>query len=340
LKTPAQNIEETSGQATHDSSHFNWMNIITLLWQSRKFIGIVTGAVTMLAVVISLLLPESFKSTAVILPDTDKSKLTSAGGSLSNLAAMAGVNIGGEVSIVRLYPTILKSESVLKTVLYSKYQTKKYSDSVNLIQYWEIKEKDPQRDYEVGLLNLRNGLDVSMDLKTGVLTMSIETDEPQLSADILNMTISVADKFIRTQRNTNATEQRKWIDARLVEVKADLSKAENALKDFREKNRMVIGSPQLLLDQERLLREVQINSTMYVELKRQYELAKIEEIRTTPIINVMDYGRPAAKKESPKRVIIVLVSMILAFVGSGSYHIIKPMYKKTLAEWYNRLRAL
>jgi len=48
----------------------------------------------------------------------------------------------------------------------------------------------------------------------------------------------------------------------------------------------------------------------------------------------MDYGRPAAKKESPKRVIIVLVSMILAFVGSGSYHIIKPMYKKTLAEWY------
>jgi uncharacterized protein involved in exopolysaccharide biosynthesis len=340
LKTPPQNIEETSGKFTNDPSHVNWMDIIILLWQSRKFIGIVTGAVTVLAVVISLILPESFKSTAVILPDTDKSKLTSAGGSLSNLAAMAGVNIAGEASIVRLYPTILKSESVLETVIYSKYQTKKFSDSVNLIQYWGIKEKNTERDYEVALLNLRNRLDVVMDLKTGVLTMSIETEEPQLSADILNNTISVADKFIRTQRNTNASEQRKWIEARLIEVQADLSKAEDSLKVFREKNRIVIGSPQLILDQERLLRDVQINSTMYVELKRQYELAKIEEIRTTPIITVMDYGRAAAKKEGPKRAVITLMSLILAFVGSGSYRVIERVYGKTVDEWYKKLRAL
>jgi uncharacterized protein involved in exopolysaccharide biosynthesis len=253
---------------------------------------------------------------------------------------MAGVNIGGEVSVVRLYPTILESESVLKTVIYTKYQTKEYSDSVNLIQYWKIKEKNQERDYEVALLNLRNRLDVGMDLKTGVLTMSIETEEPQLSADILNNTIRVADKFIRTQRNTNALEQRKWIEARLVEVKADLSKAENVLKEFREKNRMVSGSPQLLLDQERLMREVQINAAMYTELKKQYELVKIEEIRTTPIINILDYGRAAAKKERPKRSIIVLVSMILAFIGSGSYRVIEHAYGKTIAEWYNRLQGL
>jgi tyrosine-protein kinase Etk/Wzc len=336
----SQNTDEYSNQADGSKSRFDWMEILSLLWQSRKFIGIVIGAVTVLAVVISLILPESFKSTAVLLPDTDKSKLASAGGSLSSLAAIAGVNINGEVSIVRLYPTILKSESVLKTVIYSKYQTKKYSDSVNLIQYWDIKEKNPERDYEVALLNLQTRMDVALDLKTAVLTMSIETEEPQLSADILNITISVADRFIRTQRNTSASEQRKWIEARLVEVKADLSKAENVLKEFREKNRMVSGSPQLLLDQERLLREVQINSTMYVELKRQYELAKIEEIRTTPIINVLDYGRAAAKKERPKRAIIVLVSMMLAFVVSGSYRVIEQAYGRTITEWYKRLRSL
>jgi len=322
------------------SSSFDWMNILSLLWQSRKFIGIVTGAVTVLAIIISLILPEYFKSTAVLLPDTDKSKLGSAGGSLSSLAAMAGVNVSGEVSVVRLYPNILKSESVLRTVIYSKYQTKEFSDSVNLIQYWKIKDKNPERDFEVALLNLRAGLDVGMDLKTGVLTMSIETEEPQLSADILNNTIRVADKFIRTQRNTNALEQRKWIEARLIEVKTDLSKAENTLKEFREKNRMVSGSPQLLLDQERLLREVQINATMYTELKKQYELVKIEEIRTTPIINVLDYGRAAAKKESPRRSIIVLISMMLAFAGSGSYRIIERFYGETVAELYKRLRNL
>jgi uncharacterized protein involved in exopolysaccharide biosynthesis len=336
----SQNTDESSNQPGAQESRIDWMNILSILWHSRKFIGIVTGVVTVAAIIISLILPESFKSTAILLPDADKSKLGSLGGGVSDFAALAGVSVGGEGSIVKLYPTIIKSESVLKTVIYTQYKTKEYPDSVNLIQYWKIKEKNPEREYEAALLNLRTGLDVALDLKTAVLTMSIETNEPQLSADILNNTICAADKFIRTKRNTNASEQRKWIEARLVEIKADLSKAENALKEFREKNRMVSGSPQLLLDQERFVREVQINSTMYTELKKQYELVKIEEIRNTPIINVLDYGRAAAKKERPKRSIIVLVSMMLAFVGSGSYRIIEQIYGKNIIAWYNQVKQL
>lgn len=315
------------------------MNILSILWNSRKFIGIVTGVVTALAIIYSLILPESFKSTAVILPDADKSKLGSLGG-ISDLAAIAGISVGGEGSIVKLYPTILKSESVLRGVIYAKYQTKEFSDSVNLIQYWRIKDKNPERDYEVALQNLRAGLDVAMDLKTAVLTMSIETSEPQLSADILNTVIGTLERFIRTKRNTNASEQRKWIEARLIEVKEDLSKAENVLKNFREKNRSISGSPQLLLDQERFMREVQINATMYTELKKQYELVKIEEIRTTPIINVMDYARAAASKERPKRRNIVLVWLMLAFVGSGSYRVVEKMYGKNIQNWYGKFRRL
>jgi uncharacterized protein involved in exopolysaccharide biosynthesis len=286
------------------------------------------------------ILTEYFRSSAVILPDADKSKLGSLGGGISDLAAMAGVNVGGEGSIVKLYPTILKSESVLKNVIYTKYKTKNFSDSVNLIQYWEIKEKSPERDYEVALLDLRNALEVSIDIKLNVVSIAIETEEPQLSADILNTVISTLDKFIRTKRNSNASEQRKWVEARLIEVKDDLSKAENTLKEFREKNRVVSGSPQLLLDQERMLREVQINSTMYVELKKQLELAKIEEIRSTPIISVMDYARPPAKKEHPKRAIITLVWMLLAFVGSCGYRIIEQKYWEKIRNWYGLFKSL
>jgi uncharacterized protein involved in exopolysaccharide biosynthesis len=67
----------------------------------------------------------------------------------------------------------------------------------------------------------------------------------------------------------------------------------------------------LLLDQERLLREVQINSTMYTKLKKQSELLKIKEIQTTPIINVLDYRRAAAKEEMPNKRIIVLTALLL-----------------------------
>lgn len=329
----------TNQSKEKDSNKLDVIQILSILWDSRKLIGIVTGAVTILAIIISLIIPEYFKSTAVLLPDTDKSRIASLGG-ISDLAALAGVSVGGEGSLVKLYPTIIKSESVLRNVIYAKYKTKEYPDSVNLIQYWEIKDKNPERNFEIALLSLRTTLDVSTDIKTNILTLVIETEEPQLSADILNTVIRSLDGFIRTKRTTNASEQRKWIEARLVEVKADLSKAENNLKNFRETNRMVSGSPQLLLDQERLAREVQINSTMYIELKKQYEIVKIEEIKNIPIINVMDYGRPATKKDRPKKSVIVLVSMILAFAGSGGYRIVEQMYGKNIVTWYKTLRAL
>ncbi len=159
---------------------------------------------------------------------------------------------------------------------------------------------------------MRDELDVSLETKTNVLTISLLTKEPQLSADILNTIAHELDMFMRTKRTTNASEQRKWIEGRLREVKADLENSENALRDFREKNRRVTDSPQLLLEQERFLREVQINATLFAELKKQYEIAKIEEIKNIPIVNVMDAGRPAAKKEKPKRGIIMLSSFFLS----------------------------
>lgn len=312
------------------------VSIIKILWVSRKFIATLTLSITILSIIISLILPEYFKSTAIILPDMDKTKLGMFGG-MSDLAAMAGINIGSEGAIIKLYPTIIQSESVLRNVVYKKYFSNRKADSINLIQYWEIEEKNPQREFEIVLKLLRENLDVSMEIKTLAITLNIETKEPQLSADILNNIINTLDSYIRTKRNTNASEQRKWIEARLSEVKADLKNSENALKEFREKNRVVASSPQLLLEQERLTREIQINSTIYIELKKQYELARIEEIRTTPIINVLDYARPAAKKSSPKRSIIVIFSFIFSLIGSSSYIILDKKYKEYFINYIKNL---
>lgn len=64
-----------------------------------------------------------------------------------------------------------------------------------------------------------------------------------------------------------------------MEVKADLEKSENTLKEFREKSRRVSDSPQLLLEQGRLTRNVEILQTVFVELNKQLDLAKIDEIQ-------------------------------------------------------------
>lgn len=325
--SPESNIPDPALEIEEPESSIDWVELLSTLWSSRKLIGMVTGGATVLAVVVSLLLPNYYKSTVVLLPETDKNKLGVLG-SLSGLASLAGVNVG-EIPLEILYPTIVTSEAVLKEVIYHKYTSKEYDKPVNLIEYWEIEEETPLRDYEVALKSLRDELDISLDRKTNVLEVSLSMKEPQLAADVLNKIAQELDAFIRTKRITNASEQRKWIEGRLIEVKADLEKSEDTLKTFREKNRQV-ASPQLLLEQERLIREVEINSALYTELKKQYELIKIEEIKNIPIINVMDPARPAAKKDKPKRALIVIFSCLAAFAGVILYIVTLRSYGKEI----------
>jgi uncharacterized protein involved in exopolysaccharide biosynthesis len=63
------------------------------------------------------------------------------------------------------------------------------------------------------------------------------------------------------------------------------------------------------------MREVETNSAVYVELRRQLEIAKIDEVKNIPVIQVLDYARPPVRKSYPPRTTIVLETMILAWLA-------------------------
>ena len=215
-------------------------------------ISIVVGLATL---GINFLMPKYYKADATILPDTDKNRLGSMT-SLAGLASLAGVNVSGS-DISRLYPVILTSESVLTAIVERRYASEQFKDSVNLIQYMKLDEGTPEKNLEEAIKELRELLVVSLDNKTSVVNASVEMPEPRLAADVLNAALDELDLFLREKRTTSAMEQRKWIESRLVQVSVELRSAEESLKNFRERNRQV-ASPQLLLEQDRLAREVQV----------------------------------------------------------------------------------
>lgn len=305
--------------------------VFRLFWNSRIIIVKITGIVGVIAIVISLLLPKTFKSSSILLPQTNNSVLSSLGG-LSNLASIAGVSFG-QVQIEQLFPDILKSEAVLKTVLYKKYYSIKYVSEINLIDYWEISEDSALSSYEVALEKIRKDLDISFDRKTNIVIISLTMKEPQLAADVVNEIVKSLDSYLQNNRVTNATEQRLWIEKRLKQIQDDLRKSENELRDFQDRNKMVSNSPLLQLEQQRLLRNVEINTTIFIELKKQFEIAKIEELKNIPIINILDTARPAGKKDGPKRAIIVIVATFLGFISSCGYVYYKSYYKDKLKSY-------
>ena len=100
------------------------------------------------------------------------------------------------------------------------------------------------------------------ELKTKILTVMVEMPESKLAADVANAVVASLDKYVRTQRKSFATEQRKYLVSRVQQIKDTLTYCEDALKNFREKNRQVAQSPELLLEQNRLMRNVEIQQTI------------------------------------------------------------------------------
>ncbi len=151
--------------------------------------------------------------------------------------------------------------------------------------------------------------------------------ESDLSALVANNIVESLDFYIRTKRKSYASEQRFYIQKRLAQIGDSLSAAENKLKNFREENRLV-ASPALMLEQGRLLRNVDILQTVFIELNKQLEIAKIDEIKETPVLNVKELAKDPIIKAGPKRGIIFVIIMFTSILLSSLYFMFRNEIKK------------
>lgn len=303
------------------------------LWFNRKKLLIVNTLVIIITLAYLIFLTKPFYiSSVTILPEYgSKSNMLS---QLSGLASLAGVKVGDSAP-TELYQNIITSETVLQEVIYSKYKTNEFQDSVNLIQYFEIEGKDEnpglkKRKEFLALYEilLQGRISTNVDRMTKILNVTVTMPEAQLSADVANKLVQSLDLYIRTQRKSYATEQSFYIEKRTEQVKDSLSFAENKLKSFREQNRVTIQSPKLLLEQGRLMRNVEILQTVFVELTKQLELSKIDQIKDAPVVNVKEYAKNPVKKAGPKRASTLIMIMFFSFILSSLYFIFIDDVKK------------
>jgi uncharacterized protein involved in exopolysaccharide biosynthesis len=307
---------------------------IQKLRDKRKKFLIINGAVLIISLIYLLLLVKPYyESSVVILPEYgSKSNMAS---QIGNIAALAGLRVG-EAAPTEIYQNLLQSESIITPVIYGKYLTKEFPDSVNLVQYFEVKKEDPdpaiQKRKRFLLVNeyLTNAhISSELERLTKILTIKVTMPEAQLSADVVNKLVESLDNYIRTKRRSYAGDQRYYLEKRVEQIKDSLSNCENELKDFRERNRLVAQSPNLLLEEGRLRRNIEIQQNVYIELTKQVELVKLDEIKDTPILNVKEIAQNPVIKAGPKRALTLLVILFFSFIISVTYILFEDTIKKT-----------
>ena len=74
--------------------------------------------------------------------------------------------------------------------------------------------------------------------------------------------------------------------------------------------------PELSLQFSVLKRNVKIQETIFELLAKQLEMSRIQERRDMPIINVLDKANSSQYPYSPRRLLIILATMLLTFMIS------------------------
>lgn len=302
------------------------IELIKKLWRNRKLISIVTVIFMVIGVLYALFATPIYKSTLTMYPAAGGEKM----GGLASMAASFGIASGGNAETYNI-EDVVKSRTIAREVVLHKWKTNKYDEPVSLIEFSGEKIKDTLEAIDEALENYRKVVSISTNKETGLMKLNVETEDPVLSAEIGNYLGRAVTKYVQEYQGTKTIKNIEHINKRLKTVNNELTEIEENLKIFRIKNRDM-SSPQVQLEYGRLQRELQIKQQVYLTLNQQIELAQIERIKKSPVINILDKAEVAIKKSKPVRSLICIAFTFLGGIIGCGLVLLLPFINESFGE--------
>ncbi len=287
------------------------------LWQRRGFLLIVTACLAVMGYGLSYLWPPVYTARVTILPQQEDRELDV----LSQFAGLAGLGLGGATTYEELYPRIIRSDRVLDPVISRTWPSRRSGQGASLFAVFGLEQGhddtlDERRSAEELKEILRTKvIRFSRDRSTGFMELQVSVPrEPELAAALANDLVERLEAYNRAFHRSRAVEQREFISGRLREVKGDLERAEDAMTAFVSTNRAYASSPELMQRHNDLQREVDAQTSIWIELRRQLELTKIDEHKELESVNVLDHAAVPLRSSSPRRLIVASIAGMLGLM--------------------------
>ena len=258
---------------------------------------VVTTALACVVVVVAavLLTPREWTSAASFVPQTRRPPSNVAG-----IAAQLGVTLpqGEPTQSPAFYADLLKSRELLGAVADQPFDPGAGGERQGtLAEFFRVRGDTPALKREAVIKRLGEDVSVSVVQRTGVVKMSVSLKDPKVAEQVASKLLAEINRFNLESRQSQAGAERRFTEQRLDEVKGDLRKAEDRLQVFLQQNRDFRNSPQLAFQQDRLAREVTMQQQLYTALAQAYEQAKLDEVRDTPVITVVERPRVPVKPD-------------------------------------------
>ena len=288
-----------------EDSEYNLFVLASIIIKQANFIIYSICIVIVFTIVLLLLLPNKYTSTASILPSGSPDQLSDFK-SLAGLGTISNLNENPSA----LFPAILKSLHIAKALL-----SEKYSFHVDgLIKTLTLQEYFDEYDFDELVLKLADISSFVTDKKTNVIHLAVETKYSALSQALVAKYLFELENYNLYKRRSKANENEVYLAKQLGVIKEELSVAEDELERFQAANSnwRISSNSEIIRALSRLDRSVQIKSSVFLFLTQEFERAKFDAQKDVPIIQILDSPSLPTQLSSPRRTMILLLTIIIS----------------------------
>ena len=226
----------------------------------------------------------------------------------SGLAAALGFGgSGGGGEGTGFYQALLDSRQLLKEAALTEYRFEvddELGDSIigNVLEIFEmgsVNEPIDARQLLGAVSRVRKMINVSIDGRSGMVILVTDTPWPEFSELLNRRLLELTNTFNLERRQSQAAAERRFVEGRLHVRQAELKAAEDELEQFLDRNRSIESSPQLQFQRARIQRRVTLADEVFTTLSQAYEQARIDEVRNTPVVTIVDPPEGSVAAQAP-----------------------------------------
>jgi len=244
------------------------------------------------------LLTRGYTARSSFVPETPGGQRTQ----LAGLALQLGFALAAAEPAVSVdfYRNLLQSRAVLTETVLTRFRfaTKPGGRDTlegNLIDLYEVHAEDPSQGLTRAQELLASQVVVGIDRAAGVVTVRTTARWPALAEQINRRLLELVNTFNIERRSSSAAAQRDFAAQRLREADSARQAAEAELRRFLDRNRQYQDSPELVFEQMRLQKELDLRQQVYTTLAQAYEQARIDAVRDTPVITIIEHPEGSAQ---------------------------------------------
>ncbi|WP_020597141.1 GNVR domain-containing protein [Spirosoma panaciterrae] len=318
--------------------------VVRLVWLARNRVLLLTFLFALLGLVTAFLLPQEFRAEARIMPEMN----TSAGSlfkRLSSVAAFADLDLSDTegMDAVRpdLYPNVLQSTPfALYLISQTVYPNDGLATTVGRFllpdstgwsfRHWFSSRKEvagpsvsnrlkgPIRlsDRQQELVEeIGERVSARLDTRSGIITIVSQMPDAEVAAQVAQKAMTYLTLYVTDYRTEKARADFAFYSRQLAEARQRYQDAQFKVFQYNDNHRNVILQT-VAMERYRLDADVTTTETVFTELSRQYEQAKLKVQEQTPVFKVLEPPRVPHQRASPKRTVVLLAFILLGLIVS------------------------